>query len=113
MDDSGLVVNRWKRYGKDRLYVTTADESKVGFWDLVTGEGHPESPEHQPALLTAVERWRSSQDTEGVDVPSPVTAAAPAAPERLATAPPVPESPAHADPAPAAPVLADTPVARP
>jgi hypothetical protein len=50
---AGLTVARWRRYGKDRLYVTAADEAKVGWWDakvgwwdLVTGEGHPESPEH-------------------------------------------------------------------
>ena len=54
-------MNRWKRYGKDRLYVTTHDETKVGFWDLITNEGHPESPELLPALLRAVEDWTTKQ----------------------------------------------------
>src|SRR4051812_48973677 len=59
---SGLTVNRWKRYGKDRLYVTAAGETKIGFWDLLTGEGHPESPEHALALEAAVAVWKAEQD---------------------------------------------------
>ena len=56
----GLRVNRWRRYGKDRLYVTTDDgETKIGWWDLVTDEGHPETPEHADALVLAVEGWKA------------------------------------------------------
>jgi hypothetical protein len=36
VNDQDLVVNRWRRYGKDRLYVETPAGNKVGFWDLVT-----------------------------------------------------------------------------
>lgn len=30
-----LVVKRWRRYGKDRLYVNTDDGRRVGWVDLV------------------------------------------------------------------------------
>jgi len=33
-----LTVRRWKRYGKDRLYVNLPDGGKVGWLDLVTGD---------------------------------------------------------------------------
>ncbi len=79
MSDQDLVVNRWKRYGKDRLYVTLPDETKVGFWDLLTGEAHPESPEYLPALQTAFEVWKADQEAAGMSVPSPVTEAVPVA----------------------------------
>lgn len=112
MSDHDLVVNRWKRYGKDRLYVTLPDETKVGFWDLVAGEGHPESPKHLPVLLAAVEAWKAEQDAEdaGVSSPTPVVTSAvdgpaPAVPESMATVPTVPEPADSALPAP--------PVARP
>lgn len=47
-----FVLLRWRRHGKDRLYVTRADGSKVGYWDLMTDEAHPETPD-QVGLLTA------------------------------------------------------------
>jgi hypothetical protein len=34
MTDTNTVVSRWRRYGKDRPYVTLPDESKVGFWSF-------------------------------------------------------------------------------
>ena len=56
---SGVTVTRWRRYGKDRLYVSAADgDLKIGWWDLVSGAGHPESPEHLGTLLAAVEGWK-------------------------------------------------------
>lgn len=71
MSDSNVVVKRWRRYGKDRLYVTLPDETKVGFWDLVTEEAQPASPEQLSALLAAVEGWKSSQNA-GTHIPVPV-----------------------------------------
>jgi Nuclease-related domain len=74
----GLTVNRWRRYGKDRLYVTTDDEeTKIGWWDLVTDEGHPETPEHADALVLAVEGWKAGRVENAVDLPTAV----PPAPE--------------------------------
>lgn len=61
MDSEALVVNRWRRYGKDRLYVETLDGQKLGWWDLTTEEGHPESPEHADALARVRARWTSER----------------------------------------------------
>jgi hypothetical protein len=63
MDDlvPGLRVNRWKRYGKDRLYVTTDDgETTIGWWDLVTDEGHPET---RNTPKRSCWRWRAGRPT--------------------------------------------------
>ena len=51
-EEDVFVLLRWRRHGKDRLYVTRADGSKVGYWDLMTDEAHPETPD-QVELLTA------------------------------------------------------------
>lgn len=58
----GMVATRWRRYGKDRLYVTD-DESgaDVGWWDLLTDEAHPATAELHPVLAEAVARWRAEQ----------------------------------------------------
>ncbi|WP_406830264.1 nuclease-related domain-containing protein [Pedococcus sp. KACC 23699] len=60
MNDQDLVVTRWRRYGKDRLYVAGQDGLKIGFWDLASETSHPESPQHEPSLLTAVAHWKLS-----------------------------------------------------
>ena len=52
-----LTVTRWKRYGKDRLYVTGVDARPVGWWDLLTTQGHPESADLASALDRAVSAW--------------------------------------------------------
>jgi hypothetical protein len=60
-----LTVMRWKRYGKDRLYVTGVDARPVGWWDLLATEGHPESADLASALEGAVSAWlvREGQNT--------------------------------------------------
>ena len=42
------------RSEKDRLYVARADGSKVGHWDLLTDEAHPETPGLADLLAAAV-----------------------------------------------------------
>ncbi len=59
MEDTGLQVNRWRRFGKDRLYVSHGDEVKVGWWDLTADEGHPETPSDAAALIEAVTNWKA------------------------------------------------------
>jgi hypothetical protein len=49
-----FVLLRWRRHGKDRLYVTRVDGTKVGYWDLLTDEAHPETPELADLLAAAV-----------------------------------------------------------
>ena len=63
-----MVVTRWRRYGKDRLYVKD-DESgaDVGWWDLVTDEAHPATPDLHSALADAVSRWRAEQSSAPAD----------------------------------------------
>lgn len=107
--DGVPVVNRWRRYGKDRLYVSADEDHKIGWWDLVTDEAHPETPADLAALTDAVTRWKVENltaapsadadlrlpelapvtdvvgaDTEGTDFPeeSPGPAEAPVAAER-------------------------------
>jgi hypothetical protein len=50
-----LAVKRWKRYGHDRLYVSTPDAERVGWLDLNTGAMHLDMPalagEFDAALL--------------------------------------------------------------
>ena len=91
--DSAVVVTRWRRYGKDRLYVTAADGSAVGWHDLVDDVAHPERPELADQLAAAVVGWRGSDappETETVTVTAPVEAEPPPEPEQ--TPEPEPEA---------------------
>jgi hypothetical protein len=64
-----LTVTRWKRYGKDRLYVTGVDRCPIGWWDLLAIEGHPESADLASALDGAVSAWLAmAGKTTGVEV---------------------------------------------
>ncbi|MFC7504635.1 nuclease-related domain-containing protein [Nocardioides sp. GCM10030258] len=79
------VVNRWKRYGKDRLYVSVpvegGDDLKVGWWDLLSDEAHPENPAHAALLSSAVASWRQQNGGENSPVPSTrATSVEPSAP---------------------------------
>jgi hypothetical protein len=49
-----FVLLRWRRHGKDWLYVARADGSKVGYWDLLADQAHPESPDQAELLHAAV-----------------------------------------------------------
>lgn len=77
------TVTRWTKYGKDRLYVTAADGTKIGWHDLATGENHPEQPGHADALATAIAGWTGPAATP-IAPPAAVRAAAPE-PETPAT----------------------------
>lgn len=77
MQGEQLVVNRWRRYGKDRLYVEDGAGAKIGWWDLVVDEGHPASPEHTEALSAAVGHWRTAH------APGPASPSAPSSPPEL------------------------------
>jgi hypothetical protein len=69
-----LVVSRWTRYGKDRLYVSTDSGQRVGWLDLVTGEPTLEMPEMADAFHEAVAAHQSGlplHATTEVTAPSP------------------------------------------
>lgn len=78
-----LIVDRWKRYGKDRLYVSRGSEVKVGWWDLLSGEAHPETPADLAVLTTAVAHWRSGEAGDDVVVDAPVAEMPEATPQSL------------------------------
>ena len=64
-----VSVARWRKYGKDRLYVAYADGTKLGYWDLVADTPHPERPELEELLESTYLRWtagrlaRTSEDS--------------------------------------------------
>lgn len=66
-------VARWRRYGKDRLYVTGDDGTKLGHRDLLTGEDHIESPARADEFKAAISAWI---DTEAMPGPAAPAAAA-------------------------------------
>lgn len=58
MSDVDIEVNRWKRFGHDRLYVS-AQGTKLGYWDNQTQTVHPEAPEYLEPLESALVAYRS------------------------------------------------------
>lgn len=62
-DGCDMVVARWTRYGKDHLYVSHPDGTRLGYWDLETGESFPIEPEYDELLRCAAESWTSPQET--------------------------------------------------
>jgi hypothetical protein len=91
-----LRVERWRRYGKDRLYVNTADGDRVGWLDLQSGDVVLEQEELRAAFEQAVAAHRPAdpgQDaTSRQSAPPPPAAPSPASPRT--TAPPVAPPPA-------------------
>ncbi len=55
--DLMVTATRWRKYGKDRLYVTAADEVRIGWRDLITGEDHLEQPTLAAEYAAAVSDW--------------------------------------------------------
>ncbi len=49
-----IVVSRWTRYGKDRLYVSTTGGEKVGWLDLESGERTLARPEFEAVFDRAL-----------------------------------------------------------
>lgn len=45
-----MQVTRWRRYGKDRLYVRDDKGADVGWWDLATDAGDSAAPDLAAAL---------------------------------------------------------------
>jgi hypothetical protein len=88
-----MTARRWTRYGKDRVYVTAADGTKVGWLDLLTGDEHVEDPSQIDGFRATMAQYRTT--TPQSDTPTSPTMQVPTA------APPV-ESPTPATPPPAA-----------
>lgn len=60
------TVTRWRRYGKDRLYVSGADGVALGWFDLLTDQPHPEKPAHLDQLTVAVRTWQTAGSPDAV-----------------------------------------------
>lgn len=100
-------VVRWRKNGKDRLYVTAHDGTKLGHHDLLTGLDHPAHVGHEDAFQAALAAWRgtaagmaSSAVTEVAPVPS-------------LAASPLLEEPIDIAPAPAIDGVGEAPVVQP
>ena len=69
---SHVTLARRRKYGRDRHYVARADGTKLGYWDLVTGEPPPERPELSEILESAYLLWtlerspRASEETASI-----------------------------------------------
>jgi len=57
----GLVVERWRRYGQDRLYVKTFDGEQVGSVNLRTGERTLQRPELADEMELVVSEYLAGQ----------------------------------------------------
>ena len=107
-----LVVRRWARYGHDRLYVQTADGTRLGYWDCKTDLAVVEPGTDRGAFDLALARWRTNaprgpEAVRGGAVPEQGTR--PEASPAARTAPSVPCEPVTASvpvPTPAAPTPA-------
>ena len=72
-----LNARRWTRYGHDRVYVTHADGTKVGFLDLKTGKASIDRPEWAeefhavvgPYLRSSMKEWLDAVQTDAVETP--------------------------------------------
>lgn len=95
--DGALTVTRWRRYGKDRLYVSTADGSRVGWHDLLSGETHVEATAERDAVLRAI---ATCQETALVGASKTVMAADPGRQPAPAVAEPAPDDAVADLPAP-------------
>jgi hypothetical protein len=60
---------RWRRYGKNRLYVNDGDGARIGWRDLVTGEDHVEDHEAVELFSTTVATWleRAGYSSAAID----------------------------------------------
>lgn len=76
---SEVTVVRWRKYGKDRLYVNGPDERRLGWCDLLTGALTVEVETDREAVEAAVASWRSLAD-------APIPATAPPPPPPVAEA---------------------------
>jgi hypothetical protein len=86
----GLLETRWRRFGHDRVYLETADGTKVGHIDLVKDELVLAEAQYEAAAQAAHRRWRAEVDATAADA-APV-------PERVLEPPPAPKPKAQPRP---------------
>lgn len=69
---SELTVVRWRKYGKDRLYVNGSEGRRLGWCDLLTGAVTVAVDTDREAVEAAVNSWRAR-----ANAPAPAAAATP------------------------------------
>ena len=62
---------RWRKYGKDRLYVTARDGVQLGWHDLQTGETHCVEPSSSAVMDEVVAQWRERNGFGAVEISAP------------------------------------------
>jgi len=67
---SDLVVKKWTKYGHDRLYVQTADGTRLGHWDNKTGTAVLVDGADQAAFDTALASHRGDRAPAAVAAPA-------------------------------------------
>jgi hypothetical protein len=82
-DVADLEITRWRRYGKDRLYVKDAVGNELGWVDLLTGARTVTDASQEPLFLTTVNDWYVESSTVMDSAPT-ATIPAPAEPEPAA-----------------------------
>lgn len=97
-----LTESRWTCYGKDRIYVRSADGTDVGYVDLVVATVVAKDASFEPALRECLARWQGmlSAPVDTIEPPSEPVAASPWAPPSIPNVPSevVLPAPDHADP---------------
>jgi hypothetical protein len=83
-------VVRWRRYGHDRLYVTDAKGTKIGWRDLLTHEDHVVVPARREEFAAAIAGW----------VADPTAPSLPAAEVEAVSASSPPQEPPRLEPPP-------------
>jgi hypothetical protein len=62
---AGLVETRWRRYGKDRVYVKTSGGVDVGYVDLVAGRVEVAAAGYEAAMAECAGRWLNRTSAVG------------------------------------------------
>jgi hypothetical protein len=105
---STATAVRWRRYGKDRVYVTASDGTKLGYLDLQTGRTHDVPVDRAAEFDQAVTAWRQNNPDTAQPAASP--APRPRRAEPPATPPPPrPQPVARAQPGPCLDLAANQP----
>ncbi len=75
MNADTVQIRRWRRFGNDRLYISAAGGTDLGFWDVATSRAHPIAPEYERAVIDAAVDWLADQLRAGPDAAAPVAPA--------------------------------------
>jgi len=87
-----LIETRWTRYGKDRVYVKTADGAEVGHVDLVARIVVAKAPDYETELHDCLIRWTSTPEAASQEAETEATIPSPPTEPTAEAQPPEPEN---------------------